>query len=978
MDVYQLIGYPLFIVAVLEVLLGMVLLTHNPRKSRVNKSVAILSLAAAGYSFFTALMYVRTSQGLPVDLVARASWIGWFTPAAALQAIYYMQRENSRAARTAGLVLYPFWSIILVLCLFTDLLEPSGYSLRPYVNRTGLLENPVRLFGALQALWVIFEFYRIRKRSTGIQRVQMNYFFAGLVIFGTGGAFLGGFLQLYVGFGIAAGLGAYFSLPWILLTFYAITRYRLFDIRLAISRTVTVIFLSAVFIGIDLVLFHVSAPVLGNNLAILFSLSVISMIFFGTSFNRSMQERIKGIVIGHRYDYQQVLKDSIYAMLKILDRDDLLRHIIGGMKKSLDVENVRLFLKERDGSLVCRDVSRDQDRAEDVCATSADVSNWIRRDGHAFLRGELEEQLSEPEAHAAYDCMQKIDAELLIPLINKGQLQGFLTLGARGTGAPYLQSDIDLLETLAGQAAIAIENALLYDEARQSRESLRESELKFRTLAQTTPSAIFIHGEDKLLYVNPNTERISGYSQEELLAMDFWRIVHPDFQQIVQERGRALLVSDAVPFQYEFKIIRKDREERWVLMNAARFEYEGQLSVIGTLIDITERKALEGKLRYAQKMEAMGKLAGGVAHDFNNVLTAIVGYGHLLRMKIGQDDPLRDHVDQILSATERAAHMTQGLLAFGKKQVTSVGPGDLNDIVKRMEKLLSGLLREGVGFSLHTAPGRLPVQVDSSQIERVIMNLLVNARDAMPDGGTVTIRTDSAKLDSEFISTHGFGKPGSYAAVSVSDTGIGMDASTKAKIFEPFFTTKGLEKGTGLGLSIVYDIVKEHAGYITVESEQGRGSIFKVHLPLATAMAEEMRPVSVPDAQAGGTILVAVNEDEIRDLLKAILTGSGYTVITASDGKVAVEQFMKHKDAVHLVILDIIMPGMNGNDAYKAICAQQPGIKALFTCGYTEQVIQEKGMLEQGQYFMAKPYSPKEVMARVREVLNYPSERTSL
>ncbi len=847
MDVFQLIGYPLFIVAVLEVVLGIVLLTHNPRKSRVNKSVAILSLVSAGYSFFTALMYVRTSLGLPVDLVARASWIGWFAPTAALQAIYYMKQENSPAARKAGLLLYPFWGIILVLCLFTDLLEPGGYSLRPYVDHIGLLENPVRVLGALQALWVISEFYRIRKRSTGLQRVHMSYFFAGLLIFGTGGAFLGGFLQLYVGFGIAAGLGAYFSLPWILLTFYAITRYRLFDIRLAILRIVTVIFLSAVFICIHLALFHVFSRVLGNNLAIVFSISIISMIFFGTSFNRSMQERIKGIVIGHRYDYQQILKDSIQAMLKILDRDDLLRHIVESMKKSLVVENVRLFLKERDGCMVSRNVSGDHDGAGDVCATSVDVTNWVRRSGNAFLRGELEEQLSEPEARAAYDCMQKIDAELLIPLITKGQLQGFLTLGARGTGAPYLQSDIELLETLAGQAAIAIENALLYDEARHSRESLRESELKFRTLAQTTPSAIIIYRNGKILYANPNTESISGYSQEELLAMELWDIVHPDFQRIVQEQGGDNLSSNAVPCQLEFKIIRKNLEERWVLMNATRFEYEGRPSVIGTLIDINARRALEGKLRYAQKMEALGKLAGGVAHDFNNVLTAVTGYGNLLRMQIGEDGMLRGYVDEILGAAERAAHLTQRLLAFGKKQVTNVAPGDLNDIVKSMEKLLSGLLCEGVGLSLHTAPGPLPVLVDRSQIERVIMNLLVNARDAMPDGGTVTIEIGIAKMDSEFISTHGFGKPGLYAALVVSDTGIGMDASTKARIFEPFFTTKSLGKGTGLGLSIVYDIVKEHAGYITVESEQGRGTMFKLHLPLATAMAEEMRPVSIPE-----------------------------------------------------------------------------------------------------------------------------------
>jgi signal transduction histidine kinase len=307
---------------------------------------------------------------------------------------------------------------------------------------------------------------------------------------------------------------------------------------------------------------------------------------------------------------------------------------------------------------------------------------------------------------------------------------------------------------------------------------------------------------------------------------------------MVRERGRPGVQGDALPPQYEFKIVRKDGAERWALMTAASIEYEGKPAVIGTLFDITERKALEGQLRYAQKMEAIGKLAGGVAHDFNNVLSAIAGYADILHTKMDKNAPLRFAVDQILAATERAKNMTQTLLAFGKRQVVSLKSGDLNDIVRKMEKLLAGLVRGKVVLTMRYARGQLPILADSSQIERVLMNLLVNARDAMPDGGTVTVETGIAELDNEFIKSCGYGKAGPYAVVSMTDTGTGMDPTIREKIFEPFFTTKGLEKGTGFGLSIVYDIVKEHRGYINVDSEPGRGTTVKVYLPLAAESAK--------------------------------------------------------------------------------------------------------------------------------------------
>ena len=575
---------------------------------------------------------------------------------------------------------------------------------------------------------------------------------------------------------------------------------------------------------------------------------------------------------------------------------------------------------------------------------------------------------------------EKKGAEVIIPLFSKGQLPGVLALGEKGNQEPYVQSDVDLLETLAGHAAIALENARLYNEARHAKESLQESESKFRTLAQTTPAAIFIHREGRFVYANPIGEAMTGYTNEELLAMDFWGIVHPDFRDMVQERGRARPHDDVFPPQYEFKIVRKDGAERWALMTAARLEYEGKPAVIGTLFDITERKALEGQLRRAQKMEAIGKLAGGVAHDFNNVLTAIVGYATLLHVKMAKNESLRDHVDHILAATERAANMTQTLLAFGKKQVVSLRSGDLNDVVRNMEKLLAGLVREKVALTLRYAGESLPILADTNQIERILMNLLVNARDAMPDGGTVTVETGhrgnwTTSSSRAAVTGRRVPMPSSRCAIP----GPGW-TRTRDRYSSPFSRPRALQKGTGFGLSIVYDIVKEHRGYITVDSEPGKGTTFSVFLPLAGKGAAARKPAPAASAATRGseTILVAENEDDVREFVKAVLAGYGYTVIEASDGEEAVAKFMEHKDVVQLLILDVIMPKMNGREAYKAIRQKRPKIKVLFTSGYKEEVIVQKGLLTQGQHFIEKPLSLQELLAKVREVLDHqPSQQAA-
>jgi CheY-like chemotaxis protein len=370
-------------------------------------------------------------------------------------------------------------------------------------------------------------------------------------------------------------------------------------------------------------------------------------------------------------------------------------------------------------------------------------------------------------------------------------------------------------------------------------------------------------------------------------------------------------------------------------------------------------------------MEAVGQLAGGVAHDFNNILTAIIGYANLLLMKMPDRESGRAFVEQILSASERAAHLTHSLLAFSRKQIIDLRPVSLNEIISRVEKLLGRVIGEDIEFKTWLADADLPVLADSIQIEQVLMNLAANARDAMPDGGMLLIVTEPLELGEEFVRAHSYGKPGRYAYMAVTDTGVGMDEKTRNRIFEPFFTTKEVGKGTGLGLSMVYGIVKQHNGYITVDSEPGKGTTFKIYLPLVRPSAEE-KNTKQPAAAARGTETVLLAEDDVavRNLTRSVLEDFGYRVIEAADGEEAVRKFGENKGAVDLLVLDIIMPKKNGKEAYQEIRKIQPDIRALFTSGYTADIVHKKGILDTGLDFVLKPITPTEFLKKVREVLD--------
>ncbi len=394
------------------------------------------------------------------------------------------------------------------------------------------------------------------------------------------------------------------------------------------------------------------------------------------------------------------------------------------------------------------------------------------------------------------------------------------------------------------------------------------------------------------------------------------------------------------------------------------------IGAIEIINNITERKKLEDQLRHAQKMEAVGQLAGGIAHDFNNILTAIIGYANLLQLSMKKDDPMKLYVEQILASSDRAAHLTQGLLTFSRKQLINPKPMNINDTIKRVEKLLSRLIGEDIELRTKLADEGLTVMADYGQIDQVLMNLATNARDAMPDGGKLLIESERVRIDDEFFKAHNYGEPGDYARISITDTGLGMSEETRKKIFEPFFTTKESGKGTGLGLAIVYGIVKQNDGYINVYSEPGKGATFRIYLPLIPATAEEAKAQeSEVMMQGTETVLLAEDDEAVRELTRTVLERFGYAVLEARNGQEALHVAKQHEGPIHLLITDVVMPGMSGRELSENLSPLRPDMKTLFMSGYTDDSILHHGILESGGALLQKPFTAEALASKVRQVL---------
>jgi len=565
-------------------------------------------------------------------------------------------------------------------------------------------------------------------------------------------------------------------------------------------------------------------------------------------------------------------------------------------------------------------------------------------------------------------------AGLGVPIITDGDVLAVLVFYMSEPKAAE-ERLVSLVKAVASQLGSVVKR-------RKIEEDLREGEERFKaTFEQAAVGIAHVRPDGKWLMVNQRLCDIVGYTKEELYKLTFQDITHPDDLETDLEYLQKMLAGKINIYSMEKRYFHKDGSIVWINLTVSLVHGPDNAPkyFISVIEDISrrkqaeeEKKKVEAQLRHMQKMEAVGQLAGGIAHDFNNMLTAIIGNATLLQMKISEDVKLRHYTDEIVASSERAANLTRGLLAFSRKQMLDVKPVPLNSIIKGVEKLISRLIGEDIELKVLSAKKDIIVRADAGQIEQVIMNLATNARDAMPNGGDLTIITEVINLDNEFVKAHGYGKPGAYALLSVSDTGMGMDEDVKQKIFEPFFTTKELGKGTGLGLSIVYGIIKQHEGYINVYSEPNKGTTFRIYLPVIEIGigAAELTKKAVEPERGTETVLLAEDEANVRRFVKTVLEEFGYTVIEAVDGEDAINKFQQNKEKIHLIILDVIMPRKSGREAYESIVSSAPDARFLFTSGYNEDIIHKKGILEEGLDFISKPFVPTGFLRKVRAVLD--------
>jgi PAS domain S-box-containing protein len=674
--------------------------------------------------------------------------------------------------------------------------------------------------------------------------------------------------------------------------------------------------------------------------------------------------------------YLQALHETTLGLIKRLDVASLLQAIVTRAGSLIGTEHCYVYLKNSTGNeldmlfqsgiyntLVHYPIKPGQGLAGRIWASGEpfNVEDYSRWDGRL------------PDSDRVV-----LHAMAGVPLKTGDEVVGVLGLAFIDEGVVFNDQQMELLSRFGELASLALENARLNEESQRELQERKKAEQDLRKLSvavEQSPASVLITDTfGSIEYVNPHFTMLTGYRLEEVLGQNpsilkTGKTSSEEYKQLWET------ILSGGEWRGEFHNRKKNGDLYWEQALIAPIR-DGQsiTHFIAIKEDITERKQLEGQLRHVQKMEAVGQLAGGIAHDFNNILTAIVGYASILQLKLPEESLLKKTAEQITATAERGASLTQGLLAFSRKQTSNPVVVDLNEIIRRVHQLLLRLISEDIHLEINLDEQKLPVMADSGQIEQVLMNLATNARDAMPHGGAIIVASSIFVIDNEFVLSRGFGHPGAYALLTFTDSGGGMPAEIVKHVFEPFYTTKELGKGTGLGLSIVYGIIKKHNGFIYCNSTAGVGTSLEVYLPLLTespVVSERNAPSGIASSQRGSTgILVAEDNGTARALTREILEEFGYVVVEAVDGQDALSKFKDNRERLSLVILDVIMPALNCGEVYAEIKSMAPSMRVLLCSGYAKDVTVGQTGLDEGMNFLAKPFTPKELLMKIREVLN--------
>ena len=561
------------------------------------------------------------------------------------------------------------------------------------------------------------------------------------------------------------------------------------------------------------------------------------------------------------------------------------------------------------------------------------------------------------------------DFPMIMESLDKSGILNYEDVPIKSKSGQDVHADVYMVN----RAKLAQCNIRDISERKQAEKILKEEKKFIENALNTLQDIFFVFDlEGRFLRWNKTMNAVTGYTDKEISLKKVTDFFREDEKERVSKAILKGIKEGNAPV--EAIIVTKDGREIPYAFNAAILSdaQNKPVGISGVGRDITDHQKLESQLRHAQKMEAVGTLAGGIAHDFNNILNVIMGYGAMVADTLEAGSPAKEDMNEVLIAADRAADLTRRLLIFSRKDVVNIMPIDINEIILGLKKMLARIIRESIEFTIELSDMPLTVLADAGQIEQVLINLAVNSKDAMQEGGRLTISTGLEELDDEYDAAQGDRKPGRYALITVADTGQGMDAETRKKIFEPFFTTKEIGKGTGLGLAISYGIIKQHGGYTNVYSEPGQGTVFKIYLPLSeeAASPDKEKEAAAPVKHGNETVLVAEDDASVRQLATIVLESFGYSVIAAVDGEDAIAKFMENRERISIVMLDMIMPKKNGKEVGEAIRKVSAGVKILFASGYTTDMIKGKELREAGSDFIQKPFTPKDLLIKVREILD--------